>query len=197
MPAILGAFGLIYNKDHVEKDPSKGGLSKEAWIAAGATVAAAVIGGVVTLWTHLTPPAQSSSAPAATITAATGSTTTDAAPTPDATAATIRAMVGKWKGAAQDSNGTSFPISLEVTNNCAPGQLCGSISVPHVPCYGQIFLEKVDKGDVEFRVDNFDKRSNHRVCQPGAGEHFRLQSNGTLAYHTTYDPVSQGTLTRE
>jgi hypothetical protein len=183
----------------VEEDPSKGRLSKEAWIAAGATVVAALIGGVVTLWTQLAPRTQSSSAPGATITAATEPTTTEAATAaaPGTTAATVRAMVGKWKGTARASNGTIFKIALEVTDNCAPGRSCGSISAPDVPCYGQVFMEKVDNGDVEFRVDNFDNRSSRQLCQPGAGEHFRLQPNGTLAYHTTYDPVAEGTLTRD
>jgi len=181
----------------VDKDPSKGRLSKEAWIAAGATLGAALIGGVVALWTHLTPAAQSSPAPAsAAATTATASAAPDSS-TQDAAASTINAIVGKWKGTARDSTGTTFQIALEVTDKCAPGQLCGSISVSHVPCYGQIFLENVDNGDVEFRVDNFDDRSNRQVCQPGAGEHFRLQPDGKLAYHTKYDPVADGTLTRD
>ena len=180
----------------MDKDPSKGRLSKEAWIAAGATLVAALIGGVVTLWTHLTPPAQSSPAPASAI-ANTAKTDTESSSTPDIVVSTISAMAGKWKGTARDSSGTTFQITLEVTDKCAPGQLCGSISVPHVPCYGQIFLGSMDNGDVEFRVDNFDDRSNRQKCQPGAGEHFRLQSDGKLAYHTTYDPVAQGTLTRD
>jgi hypothetical protein len=107
----------------------------------------------------------------------------------------VKAMIGKWKGTARNTSGETFPITLEISNACAPGLLCGVIGVPAVPCYGQIYLQSVNNGEVEFRVDNFDKRSN-ATCQSGAGEHFRLRGDGKLAYRTTYDPIAQGTLTR-
>ena len=177
-------------------------LSTEAWAAIGVIVAA-LITGVVTLLVHILPTggAPSPTAPgAAQTTIAAGSAATGAGSAAttgagDATT-TIRAIVGRWQGTARDENGATFQITLEVTKGCAVGQPCGSISVSHVPCYGRISLKTVDNGDVEFNVDSFDKRSNPNVCQPGAGEHFRLQSGGTLAYHTTYQPVAQGTLHR-
>jgi hypothetical protein len=182
----------------VDKDPAKGRLSREAWIAAGATIGAALLGGVVALWTHLTPAAQnpSPSAPTRSSTAV-GSSGTAVSSAPDTAATTIQAMVGKWSGTARDSNGTAFRITLEVSVTCAPSHLCGTIGVSHVPCHGQIFLENVDNGDVEFRVDNFDDGSNRQLCQPGAGEHFQLQSDGRLAYHTSYDPAARGTLSKQ
>jgi hypothetical protein len=75
--------------------------------------------------------------------------------------------------------------------------VCGSISVSHVPCYGRITLERQDNDDVEFHVADFDERSDSRVCQEGAGEHFRLQRDGTLAYWTTYEPIARGVLGRQ
>jgi hypothetical protein len=105
-------------------------------------------------------------------------------------------MVGKWEGTAQDSNGVTFRVTLEIKEACALGQLCGSIGVSHVPCYGQIFLENTDNNEVEFRVANFSNGSNLAVCQPGAGERFRSRPDGQLNYRTTYEPIAQGILKR-
>ena len=170
-------------------------LSNEAWAAIGVIVAA-LITGLVTLLVHVLPTGGDSSpatAGAAQTTTGGGSAATTG--TGDA-AATIQAIVGRWRGTARDESGTTFQITLEVTSGCTVGQACGSISVSHVPCYGRISLKSVDNGDVEFNVDSFDPRSNPSGCKPGAGEHFRLQSDGTLAYHTTYQPVAQATLHR-
>jgi hypothetical protein len=106
-------------------------------------------------------------------------------------------MAGNWEGQARDSTGTTYRVSLTVLKGCTSGgKACGTIGVSHVPCYGQVFLENVTGDEVEFRVADFDKRSNKDVCQPGAGELFRLQSDGTLAYRTTYDPIAQAILHR-
>jgi hypothetical protein len=66
-----------------------------------------------------------------------------------------------------------------------------------VPCYGQISLVGVEDDEVEFRVANFTAESNQQICQPGAGEHFRLRPDGRLAYRTTYEPITNGTLNRQ
>jgi hypothetical protein len=173
----------------VEEKPGQRGLSKEAWAAVG-VIGAAVITGVVTLLAQMIGEPQQASVPN------TGSApiTTSAVPTSDT--AVLGAMLGKWEGTAEDSNGATFRITLEITESCAPNQLCGSIGVSHVPCYGQIFLENTGNGEVEFRVANFSKKSNLSVCQPGAGELFRPRPDGQLAYRTTYDPIAQGILKR-
>jgi len=178
----------------VESNSTRRRFSKEAWVAISG-IGAAVITGAVTLLVHVIPAPQDSSTPTPGARPTAPSASGIAAPSTDAASVAER-MVGKWKGTARDSNGVTFQISLEVKQGCATGRLCGSIGVSHVPCYGQIFLENVSNGDVEFRVDNFDKRSNRGVCQPGAGEHFRLQPDGQLAYHTSYEPAAQGTLQR-
>jgi hypothetical protein len=172
----------------VEEKPTRRGLSKEAWVAVGG-IGAAVITGIVTLLVHLIPPAQHSpvSAPGAPLTPS---------PAPSVVASAIDAIAGKWEGMAQDSNGAAFQVTLEIKETCALGQLCGSIGVSHVPCYGQVFLENVDNDEVEFRVANFDERSDRTNCRPGAGEHFRLRPDGRLAYRTTYEPIARGVLKR-
>lgn len=77
------------------------------------------------------------------------------------------------------------------------GQPCGSIGVSQVPCYDRVFLADAAAGDFEFRVDDFDDKSDPVKCQPGGGEHFRLQSDGRLGYRTTYQPLAQGILERQ
>jgi hypothetical protein len=175
----------------MDERPRRKGPSNEAWAAIGA-ISAAVITGVVTLLVHVIPGAHESSTPGS----AASTTTAPTAPSSGTAASTIDAIAGKWAGRAQDNSGGEFQITLEVTQSCMVGKVCGSISVSHVPCYGQIFLVGVEAGEVEFRVANFDKKSDQTNCHPGAGERFRLRSDGRLAYRTTYDPVAQGTLER-
>jgi hypothetical protein len=171
----------------VEEKPRQRGLSKEAWAAVG-VIGAAVITGVVTLLAQLIGEPQQSSVPN------TGSAPLTGSVAPTNGTAVLEAMVGKWEGTAEDSNGVTFRITLEIKDPCVPDQLCGSIGVSHVPCYGQIFLENTGNSEVEFRVANFNKKSNLSVCQPGAGEWFRPRPDGQLAYRTTYDPIAQGIL---
>jgi hypothetical protein len=167
-------------------------VSKEAWGAIGVIVAALITGGVTLLVRVLpTSPGQhaaNSTAPS------TGTTAPISAGNRGAT--TIAAMVGRWRGTARDENGKTFTITLTITNGCAVKQLCGTIGVSHVPCYGEISLVRVVDRDVEFNVDNFDERSDPKVCTPGDGEHFQLTSEGRLAYRTTYHPLARGTLDR-
>ncbi|MGW2803182.1 hypothetical protein [Streptomyces sp. NPDC001221] len=167
-------------------------VSKEAWGAIGIIVAALITGGV-TLLVRVPPtgPGQSATnSPAP----STGTT----APTSEGTrgATTIAAMVGRWRGTARDENGKTFTITLTITKGCAVHQLCGTIGVSHVPCYGEISLVRVVGRDVEFNVDNFDERSDPEVCKPGPGEHFELTSEGRLAYRTDYHPLARGALDR-
>ena len=171
-----------------EKPDSQKGLSKEAWIAIG-TIVAALITGIVTLLIHILPQAPRSQAPAQ-------SSTPPALPSSRPVATAADALVGKWVGMAQDSTGTRFEVTLEIKKPCSPNEPCGSISVSHVPCYGEVFLVKMQNNDFEFRVDNFDAKSNQTICQPGAGEHFKLRSDGKVAYTTSYEPIAQGILER-
>ena len=170
-----------------EKPDSRSGLSKEAWVAIG-TIVAALITGIVTLLIHVLPQAPPSQAPPVQSSTPPASTSTR----PVATG--VDAIVGKWVGMAQDSNGARFQVTLEIKKPCSPNEPCGSISVSHVPCYGEVFLVKAEDNDFEFRVDNFDGKSNPTICQPGAGEHFTLRPDGKVAYKTTYEPVAQGIL---
>ncbi len=102
-------------------------------------------------------------------------------------------IVGKWSGQAREPSGTSFRIEVEIYSTCKLNEKCGTISVSHVPCHGEIFLKEANAGDYEFSVDNFDKRSDSKKCQAGAGEHFKLLADGKLSYFAAYSGA-KGTL---
>ena len=179
----------VDNPNGEEKPKAQKGLSQGAWVAIG-TIAAALITGIVAVLTHVLPAASPSSTPTV------ASSTPAPIPSSRPLITTADAIAGKWSGTAKDNSGTSFQITLDVRNSCALKERCGSISVSHVPCEGEVFLEKVEDDDFEFKVANFYGRSNRDVCQPGSGEHFRLRPDGKLAYSTTYEPEAQGILNR-
>jgi hypothetical protein len=151
------------------------GLSKEAWTAISAIVVA-LIGGIVTIATTLLKepsPSQSSV------------TSPPQVVTPPASSV-VNIPIGKWSGVAKEPSGTSFPINVEINQFCSLNKKCGYISVPKVPCYGEISFVNIHKDYYEFDVSNFDARSNPKICKPGAGELFRLLPDGRLAYRAAY-----------
>jgi hypothetical protein len=174
-------------------DVGRKGLSKEAWVAIG-TISAALITGVVTVIIHLVPQKPAVNSAPTPSPAAVASTT---ASTPASTSAAINAdaIAGKWVGDAKESDGTPFIVTLEVRKSCGINERCGSISVSHVPCYGEIFLEKARDEDFEFRTKNFYGESNFDKCAEGPGEFFHLRPDGKLDYWTSYD--SKGILQRQ
>jgi hypothetical protein len=160
------------------------GIPKEAWAAIG-VIGAAAVTGLVTIVVN----SGDSSPPAA--------STEESTRTTNATATSpVAEMVGSWRGVANTDGGVSFTVELVIERACRIGELCGSIAVPDVPCYGQVYLESVSDGEVAFRVTNFDARSDLSTCQEGGGERFRLREDGKLDYRTTYEPVASGVLNR-
>jgi hypothetical protein len=160
-------------------------LSKEAWVAIG-TIAAALITGIVTLIIHLLPPAEKS--PAAAV----------ASPSPVVLPSiqTADAIAGKWSGTARDSRGKRFSLRLRSEN---PARLTNDVvrsAFPTCHVMEKFFWTRPQDLEFEFRVDNFDARSNRSVCQPGGGEHFKLRPDGRLVYSTTYEPKADGLLER-
>jgi hypothetical protein len=174
--------------DPEKESEKKKAISPEAWTAI-ATVAVAVISGIFTIANKILDKPSSSSSPSS---SATPSVFPSSAPTPVPTSpssAPLRvsnAFLGKWSGVAKDTLGKSFRINLEIQQNCSLNEKCGYISVPDVPCYGEISLKEVSSNDYEFDVSNFDSRSNLKICKPGAGELFHLLSDGKIAYKATY-----------
>jgi hypothetical protein len=186
------------NPNAAEQPDAQRGWSQGAWVAIG-TIAAALITGTVAVLTQVLPKvSESTTPPTASSTPSPSAASSIPTPVPSSRplTTTADAIAGKWSGTAKDASGTSFQITLEVRKSCSFRERCGSISVSHVPCEGEIFLEKAGDAAFEFHVANFYGRSNRDVCQPGAGEYFRLQSDGKLAYTTSYDAETQGILER-
>lgn len=105
------------------------------------------------------------------------------------------AFVGRWAGQARDEQGQVFDVEVRIDKPCVAQRPCGSIRVSHVPCQGELSLVQTVDGDNEFSVDHFTKDSAP-VCSKGAGEHFKLQADGSLLYTTTYEPKARGILTK-
>jgi hypothetical protein len=168
------------------------GLSGEAWAAIG-VLGAALITGAVTLLVHVLPGPDTPSAPPAAVSA---NPTTGAAqsPTTGAGDSPVAQMIGSWKGTAKGAGTATFKITLDVSRYCQLRELCGSIAILDVPCYGDIYLENASGQDVEFKVQDF-KAGSSSQCTPGAGEHFRLAADGSLSYYASYNDA-HGALSR-
>lgn len=170
---------------HVETARAKKRISGEAWAAIGA-IGAAVITGVVALLIHVIPGSGSPFTSASGAVPAKSTASAATSRTIGADSSPVAQMIGSWKGTATHPDGTVFRITLDITQYCGLKELCGSIAVSDMPCYGDVYLENVNNGDVEFNVQNFKAGSSPK-CVPGAGDHFRLKSDGSLEYHASYD----------
>ena len=166
-------------------------ISGEAWTAIG-VIGAAVITGVVTLLIHVIPSSGSPSTPTSGAVPTKSAASAATSQTTGADSSPVAQMIGSWKGTAAKSDGKVFLITLDITEYCHLKKYCGSIARLDVPCYGDVYLENVNHGDVEFNVQNF-KAGSGPSCVPGAGDHFSLNPNGSLDYYTTYDSA-HGTL---
>jgi hypothetical protein len=104
------------------------------------------------------------------------------------TAAPLSAMEGQWVGTAQEPDGFSFDVEIELGPSCGPTTgYCGTIAVPHVPCRGKIKLLQIHDGPrFEFDVGDFDAASDKDKCTPGAGEILKPLPDGTLSYTAEY-----------
>jgi hypothetical protein len=178
------ATSAIYMTDPEKESEKKKSISPEAWTAI-ATVAVAVISGIFAIANKILDKPLSS--PSATPFVSRSSTSAPVPTSPSSAALRVsNVFLGKWSGVAKKPSGESFRINLEIQRNCSLNEKCGYISVPDVPCYGEISLKEVSSNDYEFDVSNFDHRSNLKICTPGAGERFHLLSDGKLGYKPTY-----------
>jgi len=160
--------------------PPKPGLSPAAWSALAA-IAVAVIGGAVTLttnwWSHQPPKAADQPA---------RQPESAAVATPSDIPSDLSAWAGMYTGEAKAPDGQPFPVEVKILEGCTKGAVCGSIRVPNVPCTGRLTLVQVRQDGAEFSVDHFDKTSDPKACQPGAGEVLRRRADGDLDYVATY-----------
>ena len=173
--------------------PGRTGLSPGGW-AAVAALGAAVITAGATLVTHFLPPtgpqqqvvaepAGESSAPL---------TPTGTAPR----SALLDRLTGTWSGPARAGSQT-YTLTLVVTDSCAEGRPCGTMTTDLLPCVGTITLVKIDDDlAFDFATRSFSKDSSSACpLRTGGGDYFDL-GDDMLRYRTGYDSGTSGTLRR-
>ena len=165
------------------------GLSKEAWVAIS-SIAAALITGIVTLVIHLIPPKAVTPTALTTAPAANVSTAVSTS-----SRLTADAIAGKWSGKGTAATGESFDITLEIKKSCGLHEKCGVMTMSHLPCYGEILLDKVRDPVYDFDLENLYGQSGPE-CARGPGEVFQLRPDGKLDYHANYEPGADGVLER-
>jgi hypothetical protein len=101
-------------------------------------------------------------------------------------------IAGKWTGMlSSDTGGFSTPIALTIKSGCKLGTVCGTVSVPKVPCTGNLFFKEI-QGDVLVFVEQNMKGAS--ACSSGGFESLQLQANGTLSLKFTSTSAQGATL---
>ena len=100
-------------------------------------------------------------------------------PTPF-TAISVDPIAGKWMGSFQGiSDDFSAQIHITIDKNCETNNICGTYSVPSLPCSGSLILNGTDNTTfvfVEQRTGGAD------WCGSGGFEYMELQPNNTLSW---------------
>lgn len=112
---------------------------------------------------------------------------------PPPRAPTADAVAGTWSGSVRQGRGNVFEVQLNVAKGCEINESCGSISVSHLPCFGDLSLVAVSGERYEFSVDHFSSASDE-ACSPGAGEYLTRYGDDALLYTTGYDDSIRGIL---
>lgn len=105
-------------------------------------------------------------------------------------------IAGKWAGTLTNSAGTfSTQIEIFIQQGCQTGRLCGTYSVPQLPCSGDLYLQTINDGTFVFIEQN---AAGAPSCKSGGYEQLRLNSDGSLFYQYLeslgYPVISTGTL---
>ncbi len=103
---------------------------------------------------------------------------TEAATQPPA--GTTSPIAGEWAGTIANQAGTfSAAIDLTIQAGCEPGRVCGTFSVPQLPCSGELFLQAIDGASFLFVEQNV---SGGAACTAGGYEQLHLLADGSLSY---------------
>jgi hypothetical protein len=106
---------------------------------------------------------------------------------------TADAVAGTWSGRVKQGRSNVFRLQLTIAKDCEVEETCGSISVSHVPCFGDLSFKAVAGERYEFSVDHFSADSG-KACTPGAGEYLTPHGDDALLYTTGYDASIRGIL---
>jgi hypothetical protein len=89
-------------------------------------------------------------------------------------------IAGSWSGTITNEVGTfSTLLRLSIQTNCKAGNICGSFTVPQLPCSGKLFLQKIDGKTYIFIEQNV---TGAESCTSGGFEYLQLLPDGTLDY---------------
>jgi len=94
--------------------------------------------------------------------------------------ANTNAIAGTWRGTISNNAGTfSTSIELSIQPDCEAGDICGTFSVPQLPCSGDLLLREITAADFIFIEQNISGAS---YCISGGYEYLQLLEDGTLSY---------------
>ena len=91
----------------------------------------------------------------------------------------IDVIAGRWTGTViDDQGGTPLRIDISITSACGVNELCGTIYVPGIPCWGDLRLEQINGDIFEFLEANVTGAS---TCGSGGGiDILQLLPDGTM-----------------
>ena len=84
-------------------------------------------------------------------------------------------IAGTWRADAGVDN-AQIDILITVSSGCEPGNICGTINLPTVPCQASIYLRDINGNRYDY--DAVDHQGN---CGPAGNEYLELNSDGTLS----------------
>lgn len=91
----------------------------------------------------------------------------------------IDLIAGEWTGTiTSDTSGFSTPIILSIKTGCTMGNVCGTVSVPKIPCSGNLFFKEM-QGDVLIFIEQNMQGSSD--CVSGGTESLQLEPEGSLS----------------
>jgi len=92
-------------------------------------------------------------------------------------------IAGAWTGTLNSKDGElSMQIDLFIQPGCSVGNVCGTYSVPQLPCSGHLLLNAINGDTYEF-IEKFGSGAD--FCDSGGHEYIRLLPSGSLSW--TYE----------
>jgi len=97
-------------------------------------------------------------------------------------------IAGKWTGSIfGETSGFSALIDLSIQPGFKAGNVCGTVSVPQLPCSGSLALTEINGDTFVFIEQNM---TGAAACASGVYKYLQLQENGTLSFKYTFTSSS-------
>jgi len=89
-------------------------------------------------------------------------------------------IAGRWSGTVTGLfGGFSAQTDLTIQPGCAPGSVCGTISVPYIPCAGNLYLQEIQADMFLFIEQDMQDAPS---CVSGGHDFLLLQPDGSLSF---------------